>query len=225
MWYLKKLNIFKKFADEKLYFEKVSKIKSYGRREQISGQGEDLVYLLKEGRVRLFKKLPEDKELTLVVLASGDIWGEIAQKKANESETYAETLDETILYVLKRDSFIWLLKKRPRLSMSVTKWHRFHPCKIENSLRNLAFRSVPSRLAYLLMLLATKYRLRRGCDLNIKLSHRKLSLLIAAEVETTDKTLSDFERLGIISIKRNRIKILNQWKLKQVARKQKNYQK
>jgi len=219
MWYLKHLDIFKKFTDEQLYFGKVSKMRSYGRREQISGQGEDLVYLLKDGRVRLFKKLPEEKELTLVVLKAGDIWGEIAQKEANIPEIYAETLDETSLYVLKRQTFAWLLKKRPGLSMSITRWHRFRWCKIENPLSNLAFRSVPSRLARLLMLLANKYRLRRGRDLNIKLSHKHLSFLIGAEVETTRQILSDFERLEIIGTKRNRINILNKWELQKMARK------
>ena len=219
IWYLKKLDIFKKFTDENLPFEKNAKMKTYGRREQISGQGEEqLVYLLKAGRVRLFKKLPEDKELTLVVLDSGDIWGEIAQKEDSEPEIYAETLDETILYVLKKQSFAWLLKKRPKLSMSVTKLHRFRLRKIENPLRNLIFKSVHSRLVSLLKLLAKVYHLKKGYELNIKLSHKEMSRLIGAEVETISKILSDCERLGIIRTKGNRVKILNQWKLKKVER-------
>ena len=220
IWYLKNLDIFKKFTAANLRCEKIAKIKRCGRRERIFGPGEgESVYLIRAGRMRLFKKLPEDKELTLVVLEAGDIWGEIAQKEDSEPEIYAETLDETILYVIKRESFAWLLTKRPKLSMSVTKLRRFCLSKIEMPLKNLIFRSVPSRLARLLMLLAREYHLRKGRHLNIKLSRKEMARLICAEVETINQILSDCERLGIIDIKYNRIKILNQWELKRVASK------
>jgi len=223
IWYLKKLDIFKKFKDANLRSEKISKIKRYGRRKKISGQDEgELVYLIRAGRVRLFKKLPENKELTLVVLESGDIWGDIASKEGSEPEIYAETLDETILHVIKRDSFAWLLKKRPKLSMSVIKLHGFRLRRIETPLKNLIFKSVPSRLAYLLMLLTREYHLRKGVDLNIKLSRKEIARLICAEVETINKVLSDCESLEIIDIKYNRIKILNKWELKRVASKSVN---
>ena len=55
IWYLKHINIFKGMTEADLAsVERMTHMKAYGRREQVYGQGDegDVVYLLKEGRVK-----------------------------------------------------------------------------------------------------------------------------------------------------------------------------
>jgi CRP-like cAMP-binding protein len=221
-WYLKRFNLFKSLTDREIgVVDRISYMKGYSRREQIYGQSDpgDVVYLLKEGRVKIYKLSPDGKELTLAVLESGEIFGEMALIDEGPRDTIAETLEESLVCVIRRRDFELLLKKKPDLAMHVTKLIGLRRRKIENQLENLVFRNAPSRLAILLMSLADKHGVRdsRGIILNVKLSQQELANLIGTARETTSALLNEFKRLGMIDIQSRRIKILDQWRLKKIA--------
>ena len=221
-WYLKHLNIFAGMTDVDLGdLNRIADMVSYTRHEQVHGQDdlEDVIYLIKEGRVKIYKPLPDEKELTLAVLEPGEIFGEMALFEEAPRDTIAETLDETLLCVIRRRNFGILLRKKPELKMRTTIFVGVKRQSIENRLENLVFRSVSSRLALLLITLAEKDGVResRGITLSVKLSGQKLARLTATPRETTSPLLNEFERLGYIEIRHRRIKILNQWALKKIA--------
>ena len=221
-WYLKHFDIFKDLTDREIgVIGRISYMKHYNRRERIYGQGDpgDLVYLLKAGRVKIYKLLPDGKELTLAVLENGEIFGEMALIDEGPRGTIAETLDDSDICVIRRRDFEMLLKKKPDLAMHVTKLIGLRRREIENQLENLVFRNAPSRLAALLMSLAEKYGVRdsQGIILNVKLSQQELANLIGTPRETTSALFNEFKRLGFIDSRHRRIKILEQWQLKKIA--------
>ena len=222
VWYLKHINLFRDLTEADLSaLDRISYMKDYNRREQVYGQTDrgDVVYLLKEGRVKVFKLSPDGKELTLAILEPGEIFGEMALIDEGPRDTIAETLDDSLLCVIRRRDFELLLKKKPELAMRVTKLIGMRRRQIENQLENLVFRSAPSRLALLLLNLAERNGVRdsRGIILNVKLSQQELANLIGTARETTSALLNEFKRLDIIDIQSRRIKILDQWRLKQIA--------
>ena len=93
-------------------------MKHYKRRERIYGQGDpgDVVYLLKEGRVKIYKLSPDGKELTLAVLESGEIFGEMALIDEGPRGTIAEPLEDSYICVIRRRDFEMLLKEEARFS-------------------------------------------------------------------------------------------------------------
>ncbi len=222
IWYLKHINIFNGMTDVDLgELNRITCTESYNRHDQVRGQDDsrNVIYLLKEGRVKIYKPLPEGKESTLAVLDPGEIFGEMGLSDEGPRDTIAETLDDTLLCVIRRRNFENLLRKKPELTMRTTKLIGVRRRAIENQLENLVFRSVSSRLALLLISLAERYGVRdsRGIMLSVKLSQQKLAYLIATVRETTSALLNEFERLGFIDIRHRRIKILDQWALKKIA--------
>lgn len=221
-WYLKHINIFAGMTDVDLGdLNRITDMASYNRHQQVNRQddSDDVIYLLKEGRVKIYKPLPEEKELTLAVLEPGEIFGEMAMFEEEPYGTIAETLNDTLLCVIRRRDFGILLRKKPELTMRTTIFVGVQRRAIENRLENLVFRSVSSRLALLLISLAEKDGVRnsRVITLSVKLSEQKLARLTATSRETTSPLLNEFERLGYIEIRHRRIKILNQWALKKIA--------
>ena len=221
-WYLKHTNIFAGMTDVDFGdLNRIADMVSYNRHEQVRGRNDsdDVIYLIKEGRVKIYKPLPEEKELTLAVLEPGEIFGETAMFEEEPHGTIAETLDDTLLCVIRRRDFGILLRKKPELAMRAAIMVGVKRRLIENRLENLVFRSVSSRLALLLNSLAEKNGIResRGITLSVKLSEPKLARLTATPRETTSPLLNEIERLGHIEIRRRRIKILNQWALKKIA--------
>ncbi|MCZ6679603.1 MAG: Crp/Fnr family transcriptional regulator [Candidatus Poribacteria bacterium] len=222
VWYLKHINLFRDLTEADIrVLDRISYMKDYHRREQVYGQTDpgDVVYLLKEGRVKIYKLSPDGKELTLAILEPGEIFGEMALIDEGPRHTIAETLDDSLLCIIRRRDFELMLKKKPDLAMRVTKLIGIRRREIENQLENLVFRSAPSRLALLLMSLAEKHGVRdsRGIILNMKLSQQELANLIGTARETTSALLNEFKRLSIIDIQHRRIKILDQWQLKKIA--------
>ena len=222
IWYLKHINIFGDMTEADLsVLDRITYMKDYSRREQVYGQGDpgDVICLLKEGRVKIYKLSAEGKELTLAILEPGEIFGEMALVDEGPRDTIAEALDDMLLCVIRRRDFEILLRKKPELAMRVTKLIGVRRREIENQLENLVFRSASSRLALLLMSLAEKHGVRdsRGIILNVKLSQQELANLIGTARETTSALLNEFKRLGIIDIQHRRIKVLNQWELKKIA--------
>ena len=174
IWYLKNINIFRDLTEADLsVLDRITYMKGYSRREQVYSQGDpgDVVYLLKEGRVKIYKLSADGKQLTLEILEPGEIFGEMALVDDSPRDTIAETLDDSLLCVMRRRDFELLLRKKPDLAMRVTKLIGARRRQIENQLENLVFRSAPSRLALLLIFLGGRYGVHdsRGIILNIKL--------------------------------------------------------
>lgn len=222
IWYLKHINLFRNLTDVEIgVLDRITYMKDYSRHKQVYGQSDsgDVVYLIKEGRVKIYKLSPEGKELTLAILEPGEIFGEMALIDEGPRDTIAETLDDALLCVIRRRDFELLLKKKPELALRVTKLIGVRRREIKNQLENLVFRSAPSRLALLLMALAEKHGVRdsQGIIVNVKLSQQELANLIGTARETTSALLNEFKRLGLIDIQSRRIKVLDQWQLKKVA--------
>ena len=135
--YLKHINLFRNLTDVEIgVLDRITYMKDYSRHEQVYGQSDsgDVVYLLKEGRVKIYKLSPEGKELTLAILEPGEIFGEMALIDEGPRNTIAETLDDALLCVIRRRDFEFLLKKKPELALRVTKLIGVRRREIKNQL-------------------------------------------------------------------------------------------
>ena len=221
IWYLKNVNFFRNLDQADFYaLNRSAVVKAYSRREQVSGKLDfgDTVYLLKKGRVKIYKLLANGEGLTQEVIEAGDVFGEGAFDD-EPSDTIAETLDDSTIYVMRRRDFELFLKKKPDLATRLTKFATTRRRRIQNHLENLAFRTASSRLAFLLLSLADGGGVHNsnGMELRVKLSKTHLAKLIGTARETASDLLNGLKRLNIIEIKGRRIWLLNQWKLKKIA--------
>jgi CRP-like cAMP-binding protein len=222
IWYLKNVNFFRSLTERDFYaLNRSTVIKACDRREQVSGKTDfgDTVYLLKKGRVKIYKLLPNGEGLTLEVIESGEIFGESASVEEEPHDTIAETLDDVLICVMRRRDFELFLKKKPDLTTRVTKLTCTRRRHIQRHLGNLVFRTASSRLAFLLLSLAGGRGIHNsnGMVLRVKLSQGNLSKLTGTTRESTSNLLNELERLDIIEVQGRRIKLLNQWKLKKIA--------
>src|SRR6266851_8368687 len=98
LWYLRRLNLFEGMTDEEI--EQVSnelRIRHCGPRQPVLMPGSDRVYLLKEGRIRLYHLLDDGKEVTTAVLRPGQLFGFGALFGGDESATSAEAVEPSLV--------------------------------------------------------------------------------------------------------------------------------
>lgn len=76
------------------------------------------VYLLKEGRVKIYETPPEGEPVTLEVLEPGEIFGAVqwADDKAHPN-VVAEALTEVVVGIVSVKNFQFFLKRKPHLAM------------------------------------------------------------------------------------------------------------
>lgn len=166
----------------------------------------EVLFLLKRGRVRLYRLSPEGKMLVVAVLEPGAIFGEMSLVGQGMYNTFAEAIDECTLCVMSRVDVERLLQDKPKVALRFMEAMAARLREAEANLEDLAFKSIPARLAALLSKLAQK-----GDDglLIEGYTHQDLAEMLGTYRETATQTLNEFKARGWIDISRKRIDVLD----------------
>lgn len=167
-------------------------------------------------------------------------------RENSEVLTFAECLSEVCLGIATIRDFSFFIKRKPHLTLPVHRQtlldsikntcfkdrrknqetlmreHNIfklskHPdSKDFNAFGNVAFRTVSSRFALLIMNLASVPD-NKGFSFVPRLSSKRISRLIGTSTETIEELLSTFMQHQVIDKRWGRIQILNSWMLKKIA--------
>lgn len=219
-WYLQKTNIFSDLTyDDIKDIEKITKLTSSEKLHPIYIEGSlaKNIYIIKTGKVKISKFLPDGKEITLTILGQGDIFGELSLFDDTNNHT-AEALEDTDLCTMRKEDFENLLKTKPELHFKVTKLIGFRLKSVENKIQEVLFKDIKSRLASLFLNLLKKYskNTNDGIEVNLNLSHEEIGKLIATNRQTVTQKLNEMKNEGLIDTKRKRIIITNLEELKKI---------
>lgn len=196
-------------------FYAIFKEKRHHKRELISSpvQEEDLVFLVKAGRVRVFLAY-EDKEFTLSILERGDIF-------STHTRAFAQALDEdTATLAAQTEKFGEMIVRYPQFSLIMV---RVLGDLLKNSITiidGLVFKETHSRLAQFLVQAAQdKGELHDGeIVLKLGLNVEEIATVLGASRQTISLMLNDFYRVGILrKVGRHAIVIKDLHALRQVT--------
>jgi CRP-like cAMP-binding protein len=165
----------------------------------------EVLFLLKKGRVQLYRLSPEGKKLVVATLESGSIFGEMSIVGQGMHNTFAESIEECTLCVMSRVDIERILMEKPRVALRFMESMAHRLQETESQLEDLAFKGIPSRLAGLLLKLssAPDQSLIEG------FSHQDFAEMLGTYRETITQILNEFKGQGWIVIGRKRIEILD----------------
>ncbi len=173
----------------------------------------EILFLLKRGRVQLYRISPDGKKLVIATLGPGTIFGEMALIGQGMHNNFAEAVEECELWVMGRDDVERLLVTKPQVALRIFEILGHRLKEAEARLEEIAFKGIPARLASLLLHLADE----QGGEAIAGLTHQDLGEQIGTYRETTTQTLNLFKAQGLIDIGRKRIQILDREGLKRIA--------
>jgi CRP-like cAMP-binding protein len=163
----------------------------------------EVLFLLKKGRVQLYRLSPDGKKLIVAVLDEGAIFGEMSLVGQGMHNTFAEAIDDCILCVMSRTDVERIIQRNPLVGIRFMESMASRLKEAEAKLEDLAFKSIPARLAALLQELA-------GTDDTIQgYTHQDLAEMLGTYRETTTQTLNEFKSRSWIDIGRKQITILD----------------
>jgi CRP-like cAMP-binding protein len=171
----------------------------------------ETLFILKAGRVRLFRVSTDGRVLTTSIITPGTIFGEMILLGQHMYDNYAEALDETIVCVVNRTCVQQHLLSDPRIAARIAEILGQRLLDMERRLSDSVFKSVPQRVAGMLLRLAAQPPRRalapRGEQ--IRLTHEQVAALVGTARETATKVLGEFADRGLVRLGRGRITLLD----------------
>ena len=166
----------------------------------------EVLFLLKKGHVQLYRMSPSGKKIVVATLGAGAIFGEMSLIGQGMHNTFAQAVNECTLCVMSRSDVDRLIHQKPEVAFRLVQALGERVSHLETRLEDIAFKSIPARLAQLLISMAKEQNIKhmvRGY------THQDLAEMLGTYRETTTQTLNEFRVAGLIEIGRKRIKILD----------------
>lgn len=168
------------------------------------------LYLIRSGRVRIYLPNTDGREISLRVYGHGEVFGELSLLDGGPRTASAMALDQTQVYLLLRDDFLQLLRDHFGLVQHIIALLVERLRYTTQYTQQLAFMSVPSRIAAVLLQLASE-----SDNGNIKITQQDLANFVGTTREWVNRALKELASRGWIRLNRGSLVILDRDALKQ----------
>lgn len=183
------------------------------------GDEGDRLLLVRDGRVRLYTLAPEGRALTLFVLEPDAFFGEMALVN-RPHDCFAEALTDCTVGALPREELRQVLGDNAAFALRVVEVMSQRLRALEQKLADIAFKSVPQRLAGLLLTLAgeqSQPAVGASPPAITRYTHLQLAEMIGAYRETVTKAIGEFREADMIRVEDDVIYLTDMQRLRVTA--------
>jgi CRP/FNR family transcriptional regulator, cyclic AMP receptor protein len=181
----------------------------------------EVVFLLKKGKVQLYRLSSEGRKLAIATLGQGAIFGEMSLIGQGMYNTFAEAMEDCLICIMSRQEMAQLLIKKPQIALRILDVMGRRLQQAETQLEEVAFKKVPERLALLLLRLvgvgpgeneasSGEAGTTQANPLIITgLTHQDLAEMVATHRDTVSFTLNEFKARGFVDLAPKHITVLD----------------
>lgn len=169
----------------------------------------ETLFILQEGRVRIYRQTPEDREFTLAVFGSGTVFGEMALTAQRLRNSYAQALEPSTVSAMCRADLERLILRKPQVGLQLTYLLGERLMRYETRMEALGLREVPQRLAGLILQLIESEGVKTEDDYRISAhyTHQQLGTMIGANREAVTRAFARLQDARAVELKRRRIHV------------------
>jgi CRP/FNR family transcriptional regulator len=175
----------------------------------LEGAASSVLYVVQDGRLKLFKTSTRGREQVLRLLRPGDTFNEVAVFDEGPNPASAQAIEDCTLYLLRRRDLVRFVAERPGIAVAIT---RNFARRLRESLalvEDLAFRDVTSRLAKIL--------LEGHGGTAPRLTQELLAAMAGSRREVVGRALKALSQEGAVKLERGRIHVTDRRTLEQLA--------
>lgn len=184
-------------------------------------QATEVLFILKQGRVRIFRLSPDGKAFTTAVLNAGTIFGEMALLGQQMHDQFAEAMQSCVICLMSREDVFQLLLSDQRIASRIAETLGNRLLEMERRLSDFAFKNVSQRIASTLLLLHRNEQQHQiwpfGRRSEVRFTHEQLAEYVGTYRETVTKVLNELREQGMIELKRGKIVLLDLPALEEMA--------
>ena len=202
-------------AIEKLLTSKAKRIFKKKEFVYVEAQTPTEIYFLQKGEVKTYKVNYDGKELITGIHGGKEFFGFAAVLEEQAHHENAEVMEEAEVITIPRTEFLQLVYTSKDLARKFMKIIAGKLADAEDRLIDLAYQSVRQRVAGVLLKLQALMKTLHNSG-SINMCRKDLSSIVGTATESLNRTLADFKEEGLIEIREDGIKILNQQKLERL---------
>lgn len=161
-----------------------------GRQLYVEGKPAEALWIVRRGRVRLYKASLSGHVTTLEALGPGEVFGAVSAIEHPSYPSSAEAVTGGAVWTLPREAFLRLLGEEPALAVEILRIVSTRLREAHDRLRSFAHDPAPMRLARAL--------LKAAPEGHAEITRRALAESAGTTVETAIRVLRRFEREGVV---------------------------
>lgn len=185
------------------------------------GNGRVTLFIVKAGRVRLFRSTADGRTMTLAVLGPGALFGQMPLLGQDMGSSSAEAFDDVVLCEMSEGDVRSMLLADPRIAARITEGLSRRLAEVEQRLADALLKTAPQRVAATLVTLAgaapSSPWLAGPRGQEVRLTHAQLADLVGTTRETTTKVLGDLQAKGVVALRRGKVVVLDARRLHEMS--------
>lgn len=192
-------------------FKKISEIivtRSYKKGQVIFFEGdiEDKLYIVNQGKIKIYKYNREGREQILYILSEGEFVGDMSLLKKGNFQYNAEALEDTVICTIAKDDFDAIVTKNPEITLKILEVLHDRLINLENLIQNLSTKDIEIRIASMLVNFAENFgvRLETGISIDLPLNREEMANYIGVTRETISRKLAALQDENIIELVGNK---------------------
>jgi CRP/FNR family transcriptional regulator, cyclic AMP receptor protein len=210
--YLKQVHIFTSLSEEEISTLAAVVRKRTFRQGEVIFHRDDpgqVLYVIKEGKVKICLISPDGQEISLVVFGKGEYFGELALLDGRPRSADAIALEKVECLALQRSDFHNAIMKHPKIAIQVMEILCERLRRTDQQVEDLIFLDIYGRVAKKLLDLSDSHgvKVANGTQIDMRLTQQELASMVGASRESVNKVLGYFTDKKYISIDKHRITI------------------
>lgn len=171
-----------------------------------SGDPGHNVYVLEQGRAKIYKVSDSGKEVILWFCFPGEIFGLAEACRGGSRDVYAQVCTDAVVHRIPRERFSSFIEQRPRVATQVIDLLSCRLRVLGDILTNLASDDASSRVIKLLLRLCSRYGRAEpvsgnGVCLDIPLTHQEIADMLGTSRQTVSTVMGELKRSGVLRMR------------------------
>jgi CRP/FNR family cyclic AMP-dependent transcriptional regulator len=175
-----------------------------GRLIYSQGETAEALFLLKRGKVNIYRITPDGRKLLTAVVEPGTLFGNMAFTGTTMQNGFAETVKDSTLCVMSRHDIEELVREYPSVGIRLLDTVSRRVRELEARLEEGLLCDMPSRVAAALL----RLREHQGGDI-VAVTHQELADNLGTYRETVTHTLGDLQDRGLVALRRGCIEVVD----------------
>ncbi len=169
------------------------------------------LYLIKKGRVKVFKTSREGREHIYYYAHQGEAFCEAGIFDGKPSDLSATAVTDSLIYVIRKPDLLGLVSKIPQLSAILLRNYSSRIRQLISMVEGLSFKSVPGRLARILVDMVNREGVVQGDNIILQrnITLYEMASLVGTVREVVTRSLQELEKKGYLNVHRRQIEILD----------------
>ncbi len=172
------------------------------------------LYFIHHGKVKVVSDGLFGKQQIKRLAKTGDILGFRELEGTHISPSSVYSIEDSVICSIEREFFIDVLKANPNMMLETLYLLTKELRKSEWRMKNLMLMNAREKISYSLIYIQDVFGTNENGELDVKLTRQEIGDIACTSREEVSRTLSDFEKEGIIKMEGKKIFLQNLQDLK-----------